>query len=108
VYLAPFPTPADRHGVAALPGALIGAGLAQLEGRAPELGAVPVRAVWGLADPLVGAGELERWRALIPGLPVDTVERAGHFVADEAPDVVAAAVRSVEEDACHRSPPLAC
>jgi len=91
-YKAPFANANERYATSALPGELLGGALAQLEPRGRELRRWPVRAVWGMADPLVGASELERWRALLPDLKVDEVERAGHFIADEAPDVVSRAV----------------
>jgi haloalkane dehalogenase len=94
-YLAPFPHPDDRHALSALPGELIGETLAGLSSRAAELGQWPIRAVWGMKDPAVGSAELARWRTLLPDLQVDEVALAGHFVADEAPDRVAAAVRAL-------------
>lgn len=97
-YLAPFPTPGDRHATAALPGELVGATLAGLAPRMAEVGRWPVRAVWGMADPLVGADALARWQEALPGLRVDTVADAGHFVADEAPEVVVAAIEALVEE----------
>ncbi len=94
-YLEPFPRPRDRHALSALPGELVGETLAGLAGRASELGQWPVRAVWGMADPAVGPVELQKWREALPGLAVDEVAGAGHFVADEAPERVAAAVKQL-------------
>lgn len=98
-YLAPFPRARDRHATAALPAELIGPTLGALSGHAGALARWPVRAVWGMADPLVGAAALERWRSVLPHLPVDEVTDAGHFVADEAPDRVAAAVTALLAEA---------
>jgi len=95
-YLEPFPNADDRYATAALPAELIGPTLADLESKAADLGQWPIRAVWGLADPLVGARELDRWKTLLPGLTVDTIPKAGHFVADEAPDAVARAILALE------------
>mgnify|MGYP002633294903 CR=1 FL=1 len=96
-YLEPFLHSEDRHATAALPGELIGATLTSLEPRASELGQWPVRAVWGMADPLVGRNELDRWRGLVPALEVEEVPDAGHFVADEAPDAIVRAVNALGE-----------
>jgi haloalkane dehalogenase len=96
-YLRPFAHARDRHATAALPGELIGQTLRDLEPRAAMLGRWPIRAVWGMADPLVGRPELARWRAMLPTLEVDEVPAAGHFVSDEAPDAIARAVRRLLE-----------
>lgn len=99
-YLAPFRDPNARHATSALPGELIGTTLRELTPRAPELSQWPLRAVWGMADPMVGPSELERWRALLPSMEVDAVPDAGHFVADEAPEAVVRAVLSLSETHC--------
>jgi pimeloyl-ACP methyl ester carboxylesterase len=92
-YLAPFARPVDRYATAALPGELISRRMDALEARAGELARFPIEAVWGMADAMVGPGELQRWKGLLPDLVVHEVEDAGHFVADEAPEAVAMAVR---------------
>lgn len=97
-YLAPFARPDDRYATAALPRELIGPTLAGLAPRAAELGQWPLRAVWGMADPVVGPRELERWKALVPDLQVEEVPDAGHFVADEAPDAIVRAVLSLLQE----------
>lgn len=94
-YLAPFPGVSDRFALSALPGELVGQTLRELAPRAAELGQWPVRAVWGMADPAVGAAELAKWRVLLLDLEVDEIADAGHFVAEEAPERVAAAVRAL-------------
>ncbi|NOX52334.1 MAG: alpha/beta fold hydrolase [Gammaproteobacteria bacterium] len=98
-YLKPFSTPEDRHATAALPGEAISETIAALEQRATALNQWPLRAVWGMADPLVGSAELAKWRSILPSLEVTEVDRAGHFVAAEAPDIVAAAVQALEAGA---------
>jgi pimeloyl-ACP methyl ester carboxylesterase len=97
-YLAAFPRSQDRHATSALPGELIGPTLTQLASQAPRLAQWPVRAVWGMADPLVGPTELARWQELLPNLQVDTVPLAGHFVADEAPDAILRAIQAFESE----------
>ena len=94
-YQAPLSTPDDRRSTAALPGELVGPTLTALEARAAEVGRFPVRIVWGMADAVVGEGELARWEAALPGVTVDRVDDAGHFVAEEAPETIVAAVRAV-------------
>jgi len=97
-YLAPFASFDERHATAALPAELIGPTLEELAKRASELGRFPVRAVWGMADPLAGPGELEKWKAILPDLRVEEVAAAGHFVADEAPDAIQRAVLSLLQE----------
>lgn len=91
-YKAPFAARDQRFATSALPGELVGTTLAQLETQVSQIARWPVRAVWGMADPMVGVRELERWQAVLPGLEVDAVEKAGHFVSDEAPEAIERAV----------------
>ena len=95
-YKQPFSNRNERYATSALPGELIGQTLTGLAGRAAELGNWPVRAVWGMADPMVGPSELQKWRALLPDLAVEEVPKAGHFVADEAPDAIVRAVLALQ------------
>jgi pimeloyl-ACP methyl ester carboxylesterase len=53
---------------------------------------VPTLIVWGLQDRSKPAGELEAVQALIPGSEVVRVANAGHYVHEEQPEVVAAAL----------------
>jgi haloalkane dehalogenase len=53
----------------------------------------PVALVWGERDPILGRS-LRRHREAFPDAPV-TVTRAGHFLQEEVPDELAAAVRDV-------------
>jgi pimeloyl-ACP methyl ester carboxylesterase len=94
-YQAPLATTDDRRGTAAFPGELIGDTLAALEDKAPTLAQWPVRAVWGMADRLVGPSELARWRDLLPAMESEELPDVGHFVAEEAPEAVAKAVRAL-------------
>ena len=57
---------------------------------------VPVELVWGLSDPILGQG-LPAMRALFPGAPVTETE-AGHFLQEEVPDVIGAAIMRVVDE----------
>lgn len=94
-YHAPFPNPADRHALSAMPGNLVGPELTALADEAERFAQWPVELVWGLADPLVGAEELARWQRLLPDAQLTTRDDVGHFVVDEWPDGVVRAVRSL-------------
>jgi haloalkane dehalogenase len=51
--------------------------------------------LWAGRDPLFGEGELARWRAVFPDAEVTRLPKAGHFLQDDDPDAVAAAIRSL-------------
>lgn len=95
VYLSPFPTPETRYGPAAWPGELASGAMAAMEEHAAALGQWPVRGVWGMADPFVGADALARWRDHLGAFEVVELPDVGHFVADEAPDAIIDAIRAL-------------
>ncbi len=49
--------------------------------------------VWGLNDPILGRS-LKRMRQVFPGAPV-TETQGGHFIQEEAPEEIAAAIVDV-------------
>lgn len=49
--------------------------------------------IWGMADPAFDASQLERWRSAWPDANVVSIDDTGHFPQEEAPDVVARAIR---------------
>jgi pimeloyl-ACP methyl ester carboxylesterase len=50
---------------------------------------VPVQIIWGNADKLISIRNLEKWKHIFPAAKVVSLENVGHFVADEAPAIVA-------------------
>ncbi len=54
----------------------------------------PVQLVWGLDDPVSGRHVLEKATARLPRAVVTELSGVGHFPQSEAPEAVAAAVRS--------------
>ena len=48
--------------------------------------------VWGAADRLIVPAYAERWKAMIPGARVVTVENAGHMLPYEQPDALVRAL----------------
>ena len=48
----------------------------------------PVQIIWGKADRLISIRNLERWKQIFPNAKVVALEDVGHFVADEAPEVI--------------------
>jgi pimeloyl-ACP methyl ester carboxylesterase len=53
---------------------------------------VPTLIVWGMQDKSKLPDELEQVQALIPGSKVTRVQNAGHYVQEEQPAEVAAAM----------------
>jgi pimeloyl-ACP methyl ester carboxylesterase len=54
----------------------------------------PLTLVWGLADPVSGRHVLELAREVLPQAAVVELDGVGHFPQSEAPEAVAAAIRS--------------
>ncbi len=54
----------------------------------------PALLPWGTSDPLFSAGFRERFTAALPRAETHLLEGAGHFIQEDAPGEIAAAVRS--------------
>lgn len=55
----------------------------------------PLLLTWGMKDPAFTPGHyLERWQASFPDHETVRVERASHFIQEDAPEAVAEAIRS--------------
>lgn len=97
-YAAVVPTPASREGIAVLPRQIIDAGpwLAELETRVGRtLRDVPVVLIFGRKDPALGSDEIiGRWREEFPAATYVDLPDAGHYIQEDAPDVIADAVRT--------------
>ena len=90
-YREPFRRPRSREPNVVLWREILGAGdwLAALWERRAVLASKRALVVWGLADRAFTRADLERWRAALPHARVETFPRAGHFVQEEEPEVVA-------------------
>lgn len=93
-YLAPLATVDDRRGSWVFPRQIIGssAWLGALWERRELLAHMDAAIVWGMKDIAFREKELNRWCELFPQAPVTELPDVGHFVSEEAPDAVAAAV----------------
>jgi len=60
--------------------------------RLDRLRAMPVLIVWGMKDSAFQLYQLDRWRQLLPGAQVETIEGAGHWPHEEEPGRVVAAI----------------
>jgi haloalkane dehalogenase len=95
-YQAPLATRADREGTYAFALALRSADphVAKLWARRDELRS-RLSIVWGDRDPLITSVHRDRWVSAFPEADLTRVPDAGHFVAEERPEVVAAQVLAV-------------
>ncbi len=89
-YLAPFPDASTRMGPWVLGCELAGSDpfYARVWSACSRLAELPLSIVWGMADPAFGAPYLARWREAFPHARVTTLDGAGHFPQEEAPDAV--------------------
>lgn len=96
-YLGPLSTRQSREGTWALACALRGSDphYAQLWASREALARVPLTIVWGDRDPVLTATHRERWIAAFPHARVVHAANAGHFVAEEDPEAVVAAIRAL-------------
>lgn len=97
-YRAPFPTPESRLPTWVFPRAIRTSSdwLAGIASRLGRLRGLPAELVWGMRDPAFGRRRyLERWLEHLPGAGVDEVEDASHYLQEDRPDRMAAAVRRV-------------
>ena len=89
------PTPRERSACAALPGHIIGAStwLGDIWEDRARFADKPTLILWGLRDIAFRRRELERWRSALDFAEVHDFDDVGHFVAEEAPERVVAAIR---------------
>jgi haloalkane dehalogenase len=95
-YLGVVPTPESRTGIAVFPRQIRAAKpwMVGLEQRVKAtLSAKPIVLVWGMKDPAFGrGGVLERWQAAFPQAIVIRLEAAGHYLQEDAPGEIVAAI----------------
>lgn len=94
------PSPAARLGVAEFPRQIRRARpmLERLATEAPAaLRAKPMELVWAMKDPAFGSpAVIARWKRDFPAANVTELPGANHYIQEDAPEAVAAAVRRVE------------
>lgn len=97
-YQAPFRMEAARTGVWVFPRAITKSAdwVHDTEARLGVLREKPAAILWPARDPAFGkARYLARWRAVFPKAKVETVADAGHYIQEDRPDRVSAAIRTV-------------
>jgi haloalkane dehalogenase len=93
-YLRALATPADRKGCWVFPKEIVASTpwLAELWSRIAVLKGKPKLLVWGMKDIAFRAKELEQWERTFPEARSVRLSEVGHFVQEEAPTELAAAV----------------
>jgi haloalkane dehalogenase len=95
-YTDPFPTPQSRMGTYVFPRAIRKSAvwLRSVEAKLSCLGGKPVEMVWAMKDPAFGKERyIRRWLGHFPDAAVDRVARASHYLQEDCPERIAAALR---------------
>ena len=48
----------------------------------------PTQIIWGMSDKFISSANMVRWQQLLPHAEVHKIEKAGHFVSEECPEIV--------------------
>ncbi len=95
------PNPEARRGVAEFPRQIRLARpmLERLAATAPKaLGAKPMELVWAMKDPAFGNEQvIARWQLDFPSANLTRLANANHYIQEDAPDAVAAAIDRVQK-----------
>jgi haloalkane dehalogenase len=96
-YRGPFLTPASRWPTAVFPREILASRpfLADLERRLPELRDRHALIVWPTRDVAFRERELRRWEELFPNHRTVILEGAGHYIQEDAPSEIVAAIRAL-------------
>jgi haloalkane dehalogenase len=112
-YLAPHPKWSSRTALLAFPrqvplrrGGQVSALFEEIEaGLRGHFRDTPVELCWATRDRLLGADVLDEWLRTLPHAGLTRIEGAGHFLQEDAPDEVVAALLSflTRSDPMHRT-----
>jgi haloalkane dehalogenase len=88
-YMAAFPTASTRSGTIGFLKALFDPNESawQLESMLSQFSKKKIQIIWGKRD-VISLQTLEHWKKIFPNAKVDELDEVGHFVCDEAPDLV--------------------
>lgn len=94
-YTAVHPTPRERYGMWVFAREVLDAApwwQSQWE-RRTRIAGIPALLLWGMRDPAIKPANLARWQSCLNDARAVTFPTAGHFVQEEQPAAVSAAVR---------------
>jgi haloalkane dehalogenase len=94
-YRGPFPTPASRWPTAVFPREILGSRpfLAEVERGLGALHDHPALLVWPTRDVAFREPERRRWETIFPDHRTVLLHGAGHYIQEDAPDSIVAAIR---------------
>jgi haloalkane dehalogenase len=94
-YRGPFPTPGSRWPTAIFPREILASRpfLAEVESRLPRVADRPALIVWPTRDPAFRERERRRWEELFADHRTVTLEGAGHYIQEDAPEEIVTAIR---------------
>lgn len=95
-YTKPFSNRSERNGTLGFLKSLIydQDWFESLWSRREVLASKPILLIWGMKDPVVKSGNLQKFQNGFPMAKVVRVEPAGHFLQEEQPEVVSRAIRN--------------
>jgi len=95
-YRGPFPTPESRRPLHVFPREILASRpfLAEIERGLPELADKPALLVWPTKDIAFRDPERRRWEQIFPNHRTVVLEGAGHYIQEDAPAEIIAAIRS--------------
>jgi haloalkane dehalogenase len=99
-YRGPFPTPASRRPTAVFPREILDSRpfLAEVERRLVQLRERPALIVWPTRDVAFRDRERRHWEQLFPDHRTVSLDGAGHYIQEDAPDEIVAAIRGWRSD----------
>lgn len=102
-YRQALPTPASRKGCWVFPKQIIASTpwLGGIWDKLATLKDTPTLFVWGMKDVAFRDKELQRWQAALPNSRTLKLPTVGHYVAEEAPEELGAAVETFLKETHH-------
>lgn len=90
-YKSKFKTAQERHGTWGFAQALCNENdtIWKIESQLSKLNSLNVLLLWGGADKLITTKSMRYWQILLPNAKIKSLEKVGHFLYDEAPNLCA-------------------
>src|SRR5204863_3469774 len=97
-YRGPFPDTESRRPMHVLPHEILASRpwLGEIEKRLPSVADRPALIIWPTKDVAFRAGERRRWEELFADHRTVMLEGAGHYIQEDAPEEIVAAIRDWE------------